>query len=79
MDLRQQILDEARRLKLDTDYLWIFQQYRLFCDKVCPLRHFLNKMVELCNEGIFEIAEQIKDIPPSFKLTEKGANLIWGD
>lgn len=77
MDLRQEIFDEVRRLKLDTGDWWIFQQYIHF--NVCPMARFLKKMEELCNEGIFEIVEQINDIPPSFALTEKGADLVWGN
>ena len=76
--MKEKILNELRKLKFATGYIWKFQQYHnIFRDSLNPKekREFDSCMKELCENGFF-IKENDGSVPV-YRLTELGEKELY--
>lgn len=79
MNLREEIFKELRRLNFRENRIWIFNQYNSLYGRLhfSPDK-FNAELLKLCDEGFFLIEKRGND-PVMYKLTAKGANILWAE
>ncbi len=75
--LKNKIFDELRRLHIEANGLWRFQNWNVFYRELNPLerKEFENVISELLNDGVL-IAEQYGSVY-NYRLTQKGEETIY--
>jgi hypothetical protein len=81
MNLREKIFESVKSYNLNVGYVWAFGQYsNVWRNAKPPIKapEFFNEMENLIKEGLFERGRQIQS-NDSYKLTQKGFDIIWGN